>query len=126
MYLIYCQQIRRQSRKVKQMVKMASSQSHSANSSDQSASFISYNMLGFNQGESLLKWFCEDDDLNIDCILLQEHWLTPANLYKMKTFSPNYSFYGISAMELAVSNSVLRGRPFGEAGIFVKKYALQK
>jgi exonuclease III len=76
-------------------------------------------MHGYNQGISMLQSLCDHKDLNIDCILIQEHWLTPNNLGKIKSFN-NYSFYGISAMEKAVSISVLKGRPYGGVGILIK------
>ena len=55
-------------------------------------SFISFNMQGYNQGKNLLESFCSDTDKNFDIILLQEHWLTPANLYKLSGSSDNYTF----------------------------------
>jgi len=45
--------------------------------------------------------------------------LTPLNLYKIESFSNDYTFYVKSAMETAVSNSILI--PFGGEGIFLKK-----
>src|ERR1043165_8041220 len=83
-------------------------------------SIVSYNMHGYNQGENLLKSFCSKNELDIDCIFCQEHWLTPTNLYKLKSFSTQYTFYGISAMEQTVSSSVLKGRPYGGSGILMK------
>ena len=53
---------------------------------------------------------------NSDCpdiLLVQEHWLTPANMYKIKNINNHFTCYGISAMEQCVSESLLRGRPFG-------------
>ena len=81
---------------------------------------ISYNMHGFNQGCSLLKNLCVDSD----CICIQEHWLSPANLYKLENFSKNFFFFGKSAMESVIMNSVLRGRPFGGAGILLNNRLL--
>jgi hypothetical protein len=52
--------------------------------------------------------------------LIQESWLTPANLFKINNFSPIYSSFGISAMSSAVSKGILRGRPFGGVHILVK------
>ena len=77
-------------------------------------------MHGFNQGEKLVNYFCSDSDADVDIIMLQESWLTPANLYKLEKFNDRYSFYGISAMERAVSQSVIRGRPWGGCGILMK------
>lgn len=86
-------------------------------------SVISYNLHGYNQGSSLLNCICSSDNewnIMFDCILIQEHWLTPCNLYKLVKFSKQYSFFGISAMEQAVSVSVIKGRPFGGVGILLK------
>lgn len=82
---------------------------------------LSYNLHGFNQGSSLLNNTCNE----VDCILIQEHWLTPANLGKIANFSKNFFFYGKSAMEVAVANSVLKGRPYGGVGILLKNNLLQ-
>ena len=75
-----------------------------------SLSIISYNMHGFNQGFSTVR------DLSAsstpDIFLLQEHWLTPANLNKFDIFS-NYFAFGTSAMSSAVESGILYGRPFG-------------
>ena len=43
-------------------------------------SVISYNMHGYNQGVNSIHDLI--DTLNPDVFLLQEHWLTPANLCK--------------------------------------------
>ena len=91
-----------------------------AESKTKEFTFVSYNLHGFTQGSSLLKSMCDKDELNFDCICVQEHWLTPTNLYKIKSLSPEYKFYGISAMEKIVSTSVLMGRPWGGAGILLK------
>ena len=80
-------------------------------------SFASYNMHGFRQGIPLLReTICEPSELNISFVFIQENWLTPQNLYKMESLA-NYTFYGKSSMESAVSSSVLRGRPWGGVGI---------
>ena len=85
---------------------------------DSNLSFISYNMHGFNQGKNLLGSLC--DQLS-DCIFVQEHWLTPNNLCQLRDFSDEYNFYGISAMEHAISSGVLRGRSYGGAGVLLRK-----
>ena len=53
-------------------------------------SVVSYNLHGYNQGAPLLKSMCSSNEFNIDCICIQEHWLTPFNLNKLSTFSPDY------------------------------------
>ena len=46
-------------------------------------------------------------------LMLQDHWLTPANLsYFDKHFTDYFSF-GVSAMRSSVEQGMLRGRPFG-------------
>ena len=41
---------------------------------------VSYNMHGFNQGIEVVSDLANSNDPP-DIILLQEHWLTPANLF---------------------------------------------
>lgn len=71
---------------------------------------VSFNMHGFNQGSITV------DDLIIDfkpsIILLQEHWLTPANLNKFDKYH-NYFTFGCSAMDKVIESGMLKGRPFG-------------
>lgn len=81
-------------------------------------SMISYNMHGFNQGSNLISYFCYD--LHVDIILIQEHWLTPDNMHKIAKYSKHYSCVGISAMEMAVNRSILRGRPYGGSCILYR------
>jgi len=52
---------------------------------------------------------------NFDIFILQEHWLTPANLYKFNNSFPEYMCFGSSAMCSDVEPGVglLRGRPHG-------------
>jgi exonuclease III len=86
------------------------------------ASIITYNCHGFNQGKAFLNALCNSKDIpnSPSFIFLQELWLTPDNTHKIDNFSNDYVFYGISAMEHKVSNSVLIGRPSGGVGILVK------
>jgi len=58
--------------------------------------------------------------LEFDIICVQEHWLTPANLFKLHNLSDNYKYFGSSAMEEAVSIGVIKGRPKGGVGILIK------
>ncbi len=48
-----------------------------------------------------------------DIFLLQEHWLTPANLIKFDKFFKHYFTFGSSAMVDSVGAGILRGHPFG-------------
>jgi exonuclease III len=85
-----------------------------------SLSVVTFNMHGFNQGRSTLDHLCSANEVNIDVIFVQEHWLTPGNLDKIKLFSDRYIAYGISAMENVIGNSCLKGRPFGGCCSLVK------
>ena len=80
---------------------------------------VSYNMHGYNQGSSTVR----DLSLSIepDIFLLQERWLTPANLYKLEENFPQYLCIGTSAMRSSVESGVLYGRPFGGVCILVSK-----
>jgi len=52
----------------------------------------SYNMHGFHQGYALLEDLC-----SVDCpdvLLLQEHWLTPDNLYSLSHLV-EFSYFSI-------------------------------
>ena len=74
-------------------------------------SIVSYNMHGYNQGLHTVR------DLMLsskpDIFILQEHWLTPANLSRFDGDFPQYTCFGSSAMSSCVESGVLRGRPFG-------------
>jgi hypothetical protein len=83
-------------------------------------SVCTYNMHGFNQGSNLLSNLCAELEFNTDVILLQEHWLTPDNMYKVINFGNRYLCFGMSAMEQAVSRSILYGRPYGGVCILIK------
>jgi exonuclease III len=85
---------------------------------------ISYNLHGLNQGNILLSKLAESNIA--DFIFVQEHWLTPMNMYKIRNFSRNYLCFGISAMEQAVSKSILRGRSFGGVAILVRNELCSK
>ena len=78
---------------------------------------ISYNLHGFNQGSVGIKELMVK--LQPDIIMVQEHWLTPDNLWKLNTLSDNYSVFGSSAMAACVSAGPLVGRPFGGTAIVV-------
>jgi exonuclease III len=74
-------------------------------------------MHGFNQGCETINELI--DNYNPDVFLLQEHWLTPANLCKFDVFS-NYFAFGSSAMSTVVESGMLFGRPFGGVAILIK------
>jgi len=89
-----------------------------------SLSVVSFNMHGFNQGSYTVR------DLILsslpDVFLLQEHWLTPANLHKLNDAFPQYLCFGSSAMRKCVETGVLYGRPFGGISILVSKKLMLK
>ena len=69
---------------------------------DSSLTIISFNLHGFNQGSSTVR-----DLITLyapDVILIQEHWLTPANLHNLESFDES------SAMTHVTGAGVLRGR----------------
>ena len=72
---------------------------------------ICYNMHGFYQGYPLLDELVRSDQP--DVMLLQEHWLTPANMHKFDSNFVDYFSFGCSAMATTVETGMLRGRPFG-------------
>ena len=79
---------------------------------------MSFNMHGFHQGCQVI------DDMitqyNPDVFLLQEHWLTPANLYKFDKHFIDYFSFGCSAMTTVVESGMLRCRPFGGVICLIK------
>ena len=75
-------------------------------------------MHGFNQGQTAITELIENE--GPDIFMLQEHWLTPANLCKFDVFS-DYFCFGCSAMTKQVESGLLIGRPFGGVAIMVKK-----
>jgi exonuclease III len=88
------------------------------NSNKSVLSVCSLNMHGYNQGVVTVKELidCSFPDL----LMLQEHWLTPANLDKFDEFLPNYFKFGSSAMESRVASGPLIGRPFGGVMMLIK------
>ena len=72
---------------------------------------VSFNMHGFYQGSPVIRDMIASH--KPDVFLLQEHWLTPANVCKFDTFADNYFSFGCSAMAKHIETGMLRGRPFG-------------
>ena len=89
-------------------------------STNTSFSVISYNLHGINKGASFLHEMCDKNKYFYDCVCVQEHWLTLANLSQISNFNKDYTFYGISAMESKLNTGLLRGRPFSGTGILLK------
>jgi len=65
---------------------------------------VSYNMHGFNQGYPLIENLI--NSVKPDVFLLQEHWLTPANLNQFDRF-PNYFSFGSTAMSKSTEHGML-------------------
>ena len=58
---------------------------------------ISYNMHGFNQGVELVKHWCLIK--SFDVLIVQEHWLSPATLYRFNdVIGPDYFCFSFSSM----------------------------
>jgi exonuclease III len=76
-------------------------------------SIFSFNMHGFNQGVATVVDLITSSVSLPDIFLLQEHWLTPANLNKFSESFPDYICFGSSALSSSVESGILRGRPFG-------------
>ena len=83
------------------------------------AYIVSYNMHGFNQGIELIKDIVCDSNSPV-IILIQEHWLTPANMYRFEQDITSHFALGKSAMSHCVAQGPLVGRPYGGALILIK------
>jgi len=85
-----------------------------------SLKIMSFNMHGFKQGCPVL------DDMikkyTSDILFLQEHCLTPDNLYKFDRHFTGYFSFGCSAMSNRVETGMLRGRPFGGVTTLVSNH----
>lgn len=79
---------------------------------------VSFNMHGYHQGSPVIMDIISED--KPDILLLQEHWLTPANLYLFDRDFPDYFVVGSSAMSRHVQEGMLSGRPFGGVAILIK------
>ena len=66
-------------------------------------------MHGYHQGSSVIMDIINQN--NPDIFLLQERWLTPANLCLFDRDFPDYFLVGSSAMSRRVQEGMLRGRP---------------
>ena len=85
---------------------MATQISSSNSSTDNRLKLVSFNMRGFNQGYSAIEELIVDYEPDI--FLLQEHWLTPANLNAFDKKFANYFTFGCSAMLHSVSSGFAR------------------
>lgn len=89
-----------------------------ATAADRKLRIVSFNLHGLNQGKDAIEEIVLSYEPDI--ILLQEHWLTPANLSKLDVYS-NYFLYGSSAMNESVAAGPLYGRPFGGVAALISK-----
>ena len=54
-----------------------------------------------------------------DVIFLQEHWLCEDELNKLKAVNPDFSAFGVSAID--TQSGILSGRLYGGVGILWRK-----
>ena len=78
--------------------------------SDSMFSIVSFNLHGLNQGYDGINELVAS--YQPDCILVQEHWLTPDNLANLNNFD-NYFVIATSAVGSAIGSGPIFGRPFG-------------
>jgi len=81
-------------------------------------SLVSYNMHGYFQGCSVVEELIHSSHPP-EVLLLQEHWLTPANLCYFSKLSNDYFYFGSSAMSKCVEEGMLRGQPYGGVVILI-------
>src|SRR4051812_44698673 len=81
----------------------------------------SYNMFGFNNGLNMLNILCE----SFDIILLQEHWLSTADLHKLNVVHNNFTSFSVSAMDSKIESGILIGRPYGGTAILCRTNLLK-
>jgi hypothetical protein len=82
-------------------------------------SVISYNVHGLNQGIPGIEHLI--DLIMPDVFLIQEHWLTTDNLFKLNNISNDYFAFGSSAMDKCISAGPLYGRPYGGTAVLIHK-----
>ena len=76
-----------------------------------------YNLHGFNMGLGCLSDLCDRNDI----VAVQEHWLPKNKLHQLSTVNSNFAAYGISSMNEATEEKIIRGRPFGGVGFLWRK-----
>ena len=82
-----------------------------------SVNIATYNLHSLKQGSGFLECLCGNSDI----IFVQEHWLAPFNINQLDNICPNFVCFATSAMNDAVSNRLLVGRPFGGVAILIKQ-----
>ena len=93
------------------LTQYSSSMKSAGNTDIQNLKLVSYNMHGFYQGISVVDELIKSS--SPDILLLQEHWLTPDNLYVLDKYFAKYFSFGCSAMSTRIESGMLVGRPFG-------------
>jgi len=56
-----------------------------------------------------------------DVVAVQEHWLPKNKLHQLCTVNSNFSAYGISSMDSATEDRIIKGRPYGGVGFLWRK-----
>jgi len=79
--------------------------------------FACYNMYGFDNGYSALTDLCK----SFDIIAVEEHWLAPYNLDKLRNFNAQFDCFCWSSMSDKIELGLNTGRPFGGIGILFNK-----
>jgi hypothetical protein len=69
----------------------------------------SYNLHGFNVGQTYLQDLCRESDI----VFVQETWLSYANMDKLASIDRIFLVKGVSAMENELEQGLLKGRPYG-------------
>jgi hypothetical protein len=80
------------------------------------ATFLTYNMHGFNNGCAFLKEQC----VNASVICVQEHWLRNDQLVQFNRISDDFVAFAYSSIPTD-SLPTFRGRPFGGLAVLVKR-----
>ena len=81
---------------------------------------ILFNMRDFHHGYPVVENLI-DEIIKPDSLLLQEHWLTPVNLYKFDSCFSNYFSFGSSVICGCLESGMLRGRPFGGVMVLINE-----
>ena len=77
----------------------------------------SYNLQGWKNGENLIN---ELQSLS-DVILIQEHWLYPSTMHKLKDAGDMHTVFATSSMN---DDEIHSGRPYGGLAILVNNKLL--
>jgi exonuclease III len=82
----------------------------------------SFNLHGFKSGCNTASDLCKSYDL----VLLQKHWLRKDNLPNLALLNEHFSYFGVSGMDEAACNGLLKGRPFGGVAILWNTTTVKK